>query len=240
MNVEDLIKNSLQKLQEIGWEKGTPNEEQKQRKLIFPSYRVEENENVNEEKHKRISEQEARFLFVRELEKEENTGFYYSIETPTIFKYRFSENGKRVDPPKIDIKKGESGKTDVCIYDSNLKRKYLVEFKALNKDSLDFEKDFIKLKYEPKESSDPNYFVHILKSYDAGTIASLIKKYEKSFGTPVDEDTKSLNKITKENEVIVFLCVLKVAKKYKDRYKEPIRFGVKDKDYDTILNKLVE
>jgi len=247
MNVENLIKDSLQKTQKISWEKGTPNDEQKKRKLIFPSYRVEKNEKVDEEKHKRISEQEARFLFVRELEKPENADFYYSVETPTIFKYRFSENreGKvKKITPDIVKEKGESGKTDVCIYDTNFNRKYLVEFKALNKDSLDFEKDFIKLKFEPKESCEPNYFVHILKSYNKGTIEgtrknpqnSLIEKYKAAFESSVDENTKKINKITKENEVIVFLCVLKVRKKYKPKT-QIIRFN-KD-DYPKKLNELL-
>ena len=235
--VEELIKSSLQKLPKIGWEKGISNEELG--KIIFPSYSVEENEKVNEEKHKRVSEQEARFLFVSELEKSDNADFYYSVETPTIFKYRFSENnGKNKVYPKIDKSKGESGKTDVCIYDTNFNREHLIEFKALNKDSHDLEKDFIKLKYEPKESNTPNYFVHVLKSYDAGTIDSLIVKYEKAFSIIVDDGMKNINKITKENEVVVFLCVLKVAKKYKDKYKESIRFD--RENYEEKLKRLID
>ena len=69
MNVEDLIKNSLQELQKIGWENEIKAQESK---LIFPKKR---------DKSKRISEKEAVFLFVRELEKQDK--YYYSIEEDT-------------------------------------------------------------------------------------------------------------------------------------------------------------
>ncbi|MDR2971413.1 MAG: hypothetical protein LBU83_05740 [Bacteroidales bacterium] len=223
----------MQELQRIGWENKIS--EKQKSKLIFPSYRIEEK--VNEVKHKRISEQEARFLFVREMEKPENEGFYYSVETPTQFKYTFSKNGKKLEKPIIDKENGESGKTDVCIFDTNFNREHLVEFKALNKELFDLEKDFIKLKYEPKENNEPNYFVHVLKSYDEGTITSLIEKYEKAFEILIDDDSKKANGITKENKVVVFLCFLKVAKKYKDKYIKPIQFN--ENNYVSELKKLI-
>ena len=224
---EDLILKSLEKLQKIGNESEKKGDE-KEPKLIFPSYSNGE---------KRISEQEARFLFVRELENQKDEDFYYSVETPTILKYRFSEvRGKKKEHPEINKETGESGKSDVCIYDENFDRKHLIEFKALNKNSFDFKKDFIKLKYDPKVSNEPNYFVHILKSYDAGTVKSLITKYNAAFDVPVDEKTKIDNNIEKENEIIVFLCVLEVPETYKDNYTEPLKFG--KKDITEILTKL--
>ena len=55
-------------------------------RLKFPTYRNGQ---------RRVSEQELRFVFVEQLQdllKEYD--FFYSIETPTNGKYKFSENGK--------------------------------------------------------------------------------------------------------------------------------------------------
>ena len=73
--LEKIIVDSLIELKNISHENDYSNKEQKS-KLIFPQKR--------QNKLSRISEQEARFLLVRELEKKENKyPFYYSIETPT-------------------------------------------------------------------------------------------------------------------------------------------------------------
>ena len=84
----------------------------------------------------RISEQELRFAFVQafnEYVREYDCDYYYSVETPTESYYTFSkvENGKR---KKIDpiIGKGQSGNFDMAIYDENLKRVCLIEFKYGN------------------------------------------------------------------------------------------------------------
>ena len=239
--VEELIKNSLQKLQQIGLENKNCHKNQESR-LIFPKYRDRDNkngkkqednkDNENQKDNKRISEQEARFLFVRELENAKDTySFYYSVETPTEFGYRFSENGKKINPKK-DNTDGQSGKIDICIYDTDCNRKHLVEFKAHNSDIHDFSKDFIKLKYEPKKeklNNAPNYFVHILKSYDDGTIRSLEKKYGEAFAITVDEYNNA-------NKVIVFLCILELKEKYKG--KETIIY-FDEKDYIEKLGKLL-
>jgi len=230
MNVEDLIKNSLQELQKISWENEISNKDQKS-KLLFPKYREDEQGKCQGREKKRISEQEARFLFIRELENAENTDFYYSVETPTQGKYTFSKDGEKVDP--IIDENGQSGKIDVCIYDTNLNRKHLIEFKALNKDPHDFEKDFIKLKYEPKVSDEPNYFVHILKSYNKGTIEdpehSLIEKYKAAFKITCKGAPPSKN-------VIVCLCILEIPKKYKPK-EQIIWFN--ENDYPKKLNELL-
>jgi len=242
--VEKLIKNSLQKLQQIGWENKNCNKNQESR-LIFPKYRDRNNKDgKKQEDNKRISEQEARFLFVIELENAKDThSFYYSVETPTEFGYRFSENGKKINPKKDTG--GQSGKIDICIYDTDCNRKHLVEFKAHNSDIHDFSKDFIKLKYEPKKNEleyEPNYFVHILKSYDGGTISSLEKKYSEAFKIAVDKDNNANitvdkdNNAKKANEVRVFLCILELKEKYKG--KETIIY-FDEKDYIEKLGKLL-
>jgi hypothetical protein len=61
-------------------------------------------------KETRISEQEAKQIFIQLLERE---GYTYSVETPTLcHKYRFSGNPK----PEIDNINGQSGSIDVSIY----------------------------------------------------------------------------------------------------------------------------
>jgi hypothetical protein len=82
----------------------------------------------------RISEQELRFAFVQAFHEyvcEHKCKYYYSVEPPTVDSYTFSkvENNKR---KKIDpiIGKGQSGNFDMAIYDENLKRVCLIEFKS--------------------------------------------------------------------------------------------------------------
>jgi len=205
MNVEDLIKNSLQKLQEIGWEKRTPNDEQKKRKLIFPSYRVEKNEKADEEKHKRISEQEARFLFVRELEIAENTDFYYSVETPTKKTYKFSKkDDKDYQPQIVSVENGgQSASVDVTLYEKrtdNFKRNHLIEFKFGNVETC--KKDFLKLLYDLDGLY--NYYINILDVKNLSienegdrTFKSVKKKYKKAieYLVGVESEQKSILKI---------------------------------------------
>jgi len=82
----------------------------------------------------RISEQELRFAFVQAFHEyvcEHKCKYYYSVEPPTVDSYTFSkvEDGKR---KKIDpiIGEGQSGNFDMAIYDENLKRVCLIEFKS--------------------------------------------------------------------------------------------------------------
>jgi len=162
--VEQLIKDSLQELQKIGNEKEIPNEKQNS-KLIFPKYR---------NGSKRISEQESVFLFVRELEKQENTKFFYSIETPTNVPYKDFSG----EDPKIG--EGRSGNVDVTLYEKGndkFERKHLIEFKYDNVETC--RKDFLKLLCDDQQCKT-NYYINVLKNYDSGTIPNLIKKYEES------------------------------------------------------------
>jgi hypothetical protein len=71
---------------------------------------------VNNTQLQRVSEQEARFLFIRELEKQQHS-FYYSVETPTEQAYCFSGNDGGVYPG-ID-EKGQFARFDVCLYEFN-------------------------------------------------------------------------------------------------------------------------
>lgn len=163
--IEKIIKASLDELAKITNEEKTEKTGQKS-KLIFPKYRSDK---------VRISEQEARLLFIRELEKEEDK-FYYSIETPTSKMYNFSEDK---NAPKIVVK-GQSGRSasfDLTIYDTKFNRKHFVEFKNENVDTV--KKDFLKLLCDEKNKE--NYLVHIINRVDLNekdTLGSIIGKYK--------------------------------------------------------------
>jgi hypothetical protein len=132
-------------------------------KLVFPTRQME--------KEARISEQEMRFLFVKQLEMQDE--FVYTVEAPTAKKYRFTGDGA----PKIDEANGQSGNVDVCLYaKSDVSHPAsLIEFKALNPKQDSYSKDFLKLLCDEKGLT--NYFVHIIKNSDNGTLSNIEKKY---------------------------------------------------------------
>lgn len=145
-------------------------------RLLFPCYsRAYRNART------RISEQELRFIFIEQFTQycnnpDNHWNAFYSVETPTEFKYRFSES---VKPERDDS--GRSAMMDVCIYDEKGNRLCLIEFKAGNPDGFCYVKDFVKLSEEiaykqdvpesikPKEidkfkGQEPlRFFVHILE-----------------------------------------------------------------------------
>lgn len=109
----------------------------------------------------RISEQELRFAFIEALKEEEKAQGYlysYSVETPT--KNRYSFGG---EIPKIEkSSKYRSGNFDVVLYDKQLKRKCLIEFKY-GTDTSEFAKDFLKLgNPEEGENDSLRYFIHLI------------------------------------------------------------------------------
>jgi hypothetical protein len=132
--------------------------------LVFPTQREKESA--------RISEQEMRFLFVKQLEKQNE--FVYAVEAPTAKKYKFSGDGA----PKIDEVNGQSGNVDICLYDKlNISRLVSqIEFKALNPKQDSYSKDFLKLMCD--EAGLTNYFVHIIKNSDNGTFSNIERKYK--------------------------------------------------------------
>ena len=135
-------------------------------RLVFPAYY---------RKGTRISEQELRFAFVEEFNyycRENKINLFYSVETPTKDTYSdFSTNPER-NP------KGRSAEFDMVIYDENLYRVCLIEFKANNAGPIDHKKDFLKLHYDEKDNEDVlRYFIEIVKSYSNATIKSLIEKF---------------------------------------------------------------
>jgi hypothetical protein len=162
--VENLIIASLTELKTIGSESDTtatttlPPQESK---LIFPQYYVGEHKYIV-----RISEQEARFLFVKQLE---THSFYYAVEAPTKQAYQFSNDGQKIKPVMIDSNNrfdntGQSANIDVCLFvydevNKKFQRKHLIEFKFGNPGQEDYSKDLLKLLCD--DDGLTNYFVHI-------------------------------------------------------------------------------
>lgn len=106
--------------------------------LIFPSHNSVA----------RISEQELRQVFI-EMISNDAKEFYYSIETPTVNVYSFSNDEKEIRIGD-EIYKGRSALIDLCIFekendDSHYKRILNVEFKYDNVAFKNFSKDILKL-----------------------------------------------------------------------------------------------
>lgn len=132
----------------------------------------------------RISEQELRFIFVEQLSKviaEER--LYYSVETPTKNRYRFSPTKNKIENVKCDplkfgvsqyvatgIQLNEDDKKlfvsaniDLVLHDENGGRIALIEFKGNESTIANYTKDFLKLAYEEKENEQClKYFIQVL------------------------------------------------------------------------------
>lgn len=156
--IETMIINSLNELKKVECINESPKKFHE--KLVFP---VKRDDSI------RISEQEARIMFIRQLDKAIDTQYKYAIEAPTYEPYKF--NGE----------KGRSGNIDLCIYNENGKRISLIEFKALNPQQFSYSKDFEKLLFDGKKDEElKNYFIQILINIDNGTIGNIKKKYMKA------------------------------------------------------------
>ena len=148
-------------------------------RIIFPRYYIHKKGGEKEKRkdYNRISEQELRFIFVEQLNKyadQNNIDIYYSVEAPTKNAYIFSSENN--DAPKVDNENGISARTDLVIYKkdgTSFTKIALIEFKALNPDIINYEKDFCKLNEEDCKSK---YFIQIIKNYNARTIESIRKK----------------------------------------------------------------
>lgn len=154
-----VIQDVYEKQKEFG---GVCNEAPQSR-IIFPMKRGEP---------VRISEQELRFIFVEQLNREISNGWnvYYSVETPTKDTYRFKDT-----KPVIDSN-GQSASFDLVIHDKNYKRIALVEFKANNSNEHEHKKDFVKLSNPIENEGIDTFFVEIVKGANRNTYKSLKQK----------------------------------------------------------------
>jgi hypothetical protein len=112
------------------------------------------------DKSERLSEQEIRFLFVKELERRE---INYSVETPTIKKYNFTDSGNK-----------RSGSLDLTIFHDvghKLERLCNIEFKSGTQSC---KNDFEKLLREEEEG----VFIHFVSKCDKSTLTSGLDKID--------------------------------------------------------------
>ena len=151
-------------------------------RLIFPSYYKEK-----EPTETRISEQELRFTFVEVFNaycELYNLALFYSVETPTKDTYKYFADSKEHPVPHA---KGRSAEFDLVIFDEQMNRRCLVEFKANNASEHDHEKDFVKLNDPAEGDTDVlRYFIEVVKSYtqngDNSTVSSLRDKIKDILG----------------------------------------------------------
>jgi hypothetical protein len=142
-------------------------------RLVFPCYN-------NKKREIRISEQELRFIFVETFNEycDEKLNWFYSVETPTEDKYKFTENGKNLDKPKQG--EGQSANFDLTISNDKGELLALIEFKAKNTKPFSYAKDLCKL-WNPKEGT-PNvlrYFINVLDKADKDTSDNIQAKLDK-------------------------------------------------------------
>lgn len=141
-------------------------------RLIFPHYST-----VYRDGETRISEQELRFVFIEQFNTycvENNLNWYYSVETPTEYKYTFTDKN---NPHKDED--GQSAMFDLCIHNEKLERIALIEFKALNPDKFCYKKDFCKLEVEKEGKTElETFFIMMVKNADKGTLKSINAKIQ--------------------------------------------------------------
>lgn len=179
VKVIDICKKVLTRLSKMDYERkgGTATEQ-----LIFPN-KFPSNEKLKTLSEKELlkyirrSEQELRQLFIEELKKEyqkEPQKLYYSIETPTEAKYKFSKADKKDDDKITDIIKvnedGQSALLDMCVFnkdkENTLKYNRIlnIEFKHGNAPLEAIAKDVLKLMHEEQNGA----FIFLLNNTNEG------------------------------------------------------------------------
>ena len=143
-------------------------------RLVFPMYCEQQ------EFKTRISEQELRFIFVETFNEycdEKELDWYYSVETPTKDKYKFTEKGDNLDKPKRE--EGQSANFDLTISNDKGELLALIEFKAKNTKPFSYAKDFCKL-WNPKEGNSNvlRYFINVLDKADKNTSDNIQAKLD--------------------------------------------------------------
>lgn len=199
MSIEELIEKSFNDLIKAITTDGTSSQ------LIFPCYR---------DGNERRSEQELRQIFLRNVE--EDKTYFYSVETPTEYGYRFK------DPKNLKVdenhKKGEhqAARFDVSLYNDKYELLNHIEFKYGNpKKKTPICKDFLKLAAEVKLTSEKkSFFVHYLcvkteKGWESKTFPSLFKKYCDSI---VDIEKTLKNETNLKNVTVYLLCFFEDSK----------------------------
>lgn len=134
-------------------------------RIVFPIYRNQS---------RRVCEQELRFVFVEQLQKLlEEYDMFYSVETPTHDKYKFSHKGKYIKPQIFE--NGQSASFDLSIIDKKGNTIAIIEFKAKMASKHEYAKDICKL-WNPNEKSFYKYFLNLFEKIEKGTKESLKDK----------------------------------------------------------------
>ena len=218
MSIEKLIEKSFNDLIKALTTDGTSSQ------LIFPKYR---NKTV------RYSEQELKQIFLRNVEEDGN--YFYSVETPTEYGYRFKDS-KNLEVDKNHKKgKHQAARFDVSLYTENKIETLAsrIEFKHGNSKSIC--KDLLKLAKEVKFTKEKkNFFVHYHyveeTSWKSDTFSSLFEKYSKS----VDEIESKIENEEDLSKVIVYLVCIHG----KDKSASTYHFSLADlKDNYTVGTK---
>ncbi|WP_372744147.1 hypothetical protein [Lutibacter sp.] len=163
--IVEICKKVLKRLKNIGYEK---NSFVSSGQLIFPS----------KSDVKRISEQELKQLFIEVFIKD-YTSLFYSIETPTVNKYSFTNEPNQIKVGD-DVDKGQSALLDMCVFENEkefYKRILNIEFKHKNATKKNISKDLLKLIHEEQNGA----FILLLKNTDNGTLKSVLNKFSNSF-----------------------------------------------------------
>ena len=198
MPIEEIIKKSFNDLIKAITTDGTSSQ------LIFP------HSNKGDVRH---SEQELRQIFLRNVEEDKN--YFYSIETPTEYGYRFKDS-KNLEVDKNHKKgKHQAARFDVSLYTENKIESLAscIEFKHRNSKSIC--KDLLKLAKEVELTKEKkNFFVHYLcvkteKGWESKTFPSLFKKYCDSI---VDIEKTLKNETNLKNVTIYLLCFFEDSK----------------------------
>ena len=174
-HIDEIIKQTFKRLElayknQIG---KSINHKKGESRLVFPCYN-------NKKREIRMSEQELRFVFVETFNEycDEKLNWFYSVETPTEDKYKFTENGKNLDKPKRG--EGQSANFDLTISNDKGELLALIEFKAKNTKPFSYAKDFCKL-WNPKEGNSNvlRYFINVLDKADKDTSDNIQAKLDK-------------------------------------------------------------
>ena len=201
MSIEELIEKSFNDLIKAITTDGSASQ------LIFPH---------SNKGDVRRSEQELRQIFLKNVEEDSEKTYFYSIETPTEYGYRFK------DPKNLKVdenhKKGEhqAARFDVSLYNDKYELLNHIEFKYGNpKKKTPICKDFLKLAAEVKLTSEKkSFFVHYLcvkteKGWESKTFPSLFKKYCDSI---VDIEKTLKNETNLKNVTVYLLCFFEDSK----------------------------
>jgi hypothetical protein len=193
INIDEISKKVLTRLSSMNYELGGG---QSDEKLIFPMKKQAKGY-VD-----RVSEQELRQHFI-EVFKDQCPDLFYSIETPTIEKYRFRDSSE-----SKNLKK-QSALHDMCVFEkvgNKFTRKLNIEFKYGNGVLKNTSKDIQKLVLE-KENG---LFIHLLKNTRRDTLCNDVKSgvFDKLY-----ESFKTNNSNWKNADKSIHLIIISLQQK---------------------------